>query len=356
MFGTSTMALIYIFIEYPTLCRFFEYLCNIKKTSCLMNETIKRLKDKILAGGTIDAAEVDMLAAQPHLEELYTAAEEITRRMCPATFDSCSIVNARSGRCSENCKWCAQSAHYNTGCDTYDIIDEELCMTEARYNHSKGVKRFSLVASGRAVKGEALKKICGMLQRIKDEVGIKTCASLGLLEREELQQLWDAGVRRYHCNLEAAPDYFKELCTTHTVDDKIRTINTAREIGFEVCSGGIIGMGETAMQRYQLALKLREVEPESIPVNILCPIPGTPLADARPLTDDEILTTLAIFRFIHPTVQIRFAGGRNKLSRETQLRAMRIAVNGGIVGDLLTTVGSKIDDDRQLTNEAGYEF
>lgn len=304
----------------------------------------------------IDAADVNLLASQPDTDELYDAAEEITRRMCPPVFDSCSIVNARSGRCPENCKWCAQSAHYSTGCDTYDIIDEEQCMTEARYNHAKGVKRFSLVASGRAVRGDALKHICGMLRRISDEVGIKTCASLGLLGREELRQLWDAGVRRYHCNLEAAPGYFKELCTTHTVDDKIRTINLAREIGFEVCSGGIIGMGETAMQRYELALKLREIDPVSIPVNILCPIPGTPLADARPLTDDEVLTTLAIFRFIHPTVQIRFAGGRNKLSRKTQLRAMRIAVNGGIVGDLLTTVGSKIDDDRQLTNEAGYEF
>lgn len=318
--------------------------------------TINELKDKVLAGNDVDAADVAELARHEGDRALYAAAEEITRRMCPPTFDSCSIVNARSGRCSENCKWCAQSGHYKTGCNTYDLIDEEQCMAEARYNHAKGVRRFSLVASGRAVRGEALKNVCSLLKRVKDEVGIYTCASLGLLDRDELQQLWDSGVRRYHCNLEAAPSYFGKLCTTHTIDDKIRTIQAAREIGFEVCSGGIIGMGETAEQRYELALKLREVHPHSIPINLLCPIPGTPLEGVAPLTDDQVLTTIAIFRFIHPRVQLRFAGGRSKLSRDTQLRAMRIGMNGGVVGDLLTTVGSRIDDDKQLTAEAGYDF
>ncbi len=321
-----------------------------------MRQIINKLKNKILSGQTIDQADVDLLAQCEGMTELYDAAEEITRTLCPRTFDSCSIVNARSGHCSENCKWCAQSGHYKTGCDTYDLINEEECMAEARHNHAKGVHRFSLVASGRAVRGEALKSVCSLLKRVKDEVGISTCASLGLLNHDELQQLWNSGVRRYHCNLETAPSYFDKLCTTHTIDDKINTINEARSIGFEVCSGGIIGMGETAAQRYELAMKLREVHPHSIPINILCPIPGTPLADSIPLTDDEVLTTIAIFRFIHPTVQLRFAGGRSKLSRNTQLRALRIGMNGGITGDLLTTAGSSIDADRDLTTEAGYEF
>lgn len=321
-----------------------------------MKQIISELKNKVLSGQTIDQADVDLLAQCEGMTELYDAAEEITRTLCPRSFDSCSIVNARSGLCSENCKWCAQSGHYKTGCNTYDLINEEECMAEARHNHAKGVHRFSLVASGRAVRGEALKNVCLLLKRVKDEVGISTCASLGLLNHDELQQLWDSGVRRYHCNLETAPSYFGKLCTTHTIDDKIRTINEARSIGFEVCSGGIIGMGETAAQRYELAIKLREVHPLSIPINILCPIPGTPLADSAPLTDDEVLSTIAIFRFIHPTVQLRFAGGRSKLSRDTQLRALRIGMNGGITGDLLTTAGSSIDDDRELTTEAGYEF
>ena len=321
-----------------------------------MEQSIQQIKNKVLAGETIGQTDVDFLATQEGNPELYIAAEEITRAMTPRTFDSCSIVNARSGRCSENCKWCAQSGHYKTGCNTYDLVDEEQCMNEARHNHAKGIKRFSLVASGRAVRGEALTKVCSILKRVKDEVGISTCASLGLLNRDELQQLWNNGVRRYHCNLETAPSYFGKLCTTHTIDDKIATINEARAIGFEVCSGGIIGMGETAAQRYELAMKLREINPSSIPINILCPIPGTPLADAAPLTDDEILTTIAIYRFIHPTVQLRFAGGRAKLSRDTQLQALRIGINGGIMGDMLTTVGSQIDDDRHLVSESGYDL
>lgn len=322
-------------------------------------ELVALLRERVLAGGNITPDEAYSLAditSPEGVAALRSAAADVTARFAPRRFDSCSIVNARSGRCSENCKWCAQSAHWNTGCHTYDIVDEDECMAAARHNAAKGVQRFSLVASGRAVRGEALARIASLLRRAHEETGIRTCASLGLLGREELQQLWDAGVRRYHCNLEAAPSYFEKLCTTHTVDDKLATIRAAREIGFEVCSGGIIGMGETARQRAELALKLREAAPVSIPVNVLCPIPGTPLADTPPISPDEIIDTIAVFRMVHPTVAIRFAGGRARLSREHQLEAMRVGVNGGITGDLLTTVGSTIDDDRRLVAEAGYEF
>lgn len=324
-----------------------------------MQNLVARLREFVLSGGQISEEEAYALAAINDAEgirALRDAAADVTAAMCPRSFDSCSIVNARSGRCSENCKWCAQSAHWHTGCSTYDIIDEEECMAAARHNASRGVKRFSLVASGRAMHGAALDKVAMLLQRAKRETGIYTCASLGLLNREELQKLWDAGVRRYHCNLEAAPSYFGELCTTHTIDDKLATIRTARKIGFDVCSGGIIGMGETTRQRVELALKLREAAPHSIPINVLCPIPGTPLADTPPISPDEIINTVAIFRMIHPAVQIRFAGGRSRLSREEQLEAMRVGVNGGVVGDLLTTVGSTIDEDKRLVAEAGYEF
>ncbi|MDE6392150.1 MAG: biotin synthase BioB, partial [Muribaculaceae bacterium] len=180
--------------------------------------------------------------------------------------------------------------------------------------------------------------------------------SMGLLDRDELQKLWDAGVRRYHCNLEAAPDFFAGLCTTHTIEDKIRTIDAAREIGFEVCSGGIIGMGETPRQRVGLALALRRVEPHSIPINILCPIEGTPLEGSAPLSDEEVLDAIALFRFVHPRTTLRFAGGRASLGRETQLRAMRIGMNGGVVGDLLTTIGSTVADDKTLVSDAGMQF
>ena len=322
------------------------------------NFLISRLKSKILDGGDIDDNEAYALAETlpESADALREAAAEITACLCSRTFDSCSIVNAHSGLCSENCKWCAQSKHHSTACETYDLIDHDECLAAARDNRSKGVRRFSLVASGRAVKGNALKSMCALLREAKETTGISTCASLGLLYRDDLQLLWDAGVRRYHCNLETAPSHFVKLCTTHTIDNKIKTIRAAKEIGFEVCSGGIIGMGETRRQRVEFALKLREVEPHSIPINILSPIPGTPLEHQEAISDDDILDTVALFRFIHPRTQLRFAGGRKRLSRDLQLKAMKIGINGGIVGDLLTTLGSTVADDKRLIDEAGYTF
>lgn len=323
---------------------------------------LKKVADalaRVMSGESLDEdtlyglAEIDSAEG---IDALLKGAQQITAKFSPRKFDSCSIVNARSGRCSENCKWCAQSAHFSTGCDTYDFIAAEDAHRIARYNAERGVGRFSLVASGRSVKGAALNHMCQILKDVAEQDGISTCASMGLLSADELQKLWDSGVRRYHCNLETAPSFFGRLCTTHTIDDKLRTIRAAREIGFEVCSGGIIGMGESRRQRMELAITLRQVEPHSIPVNILSPIPGTPLENVEPISEEEILLTLALFRFAHPKVQIRFAGGRARLSRETSLRALKIAVNGGVVGDLLTTIGSTIADDQKLVTEAGYEF
>ena len=229
-------------------------------------------------------------------------------------------------------------------------------MHVARYNASKGIRMFSLVASGRKVGGKALDEMCHLLRRAKDETGIGTCASMGLLGREELQKLKDSGISRYHCNLETAPSHFATLCTTHTIEDKLATIAIAHELGLQVCSGGIIGMGESRCQRCEFAVTLRRARPDSIPVNVLCPIPGTPLENMKPLTEDEILDAIAILRLAHPYAEIRFAGGRQKMSRKGQIEAMRIGVNGGIVGDLLTTVGSTIDEDKELCREAGRGF
>lgn len=314
---------------------------------------------RIIAGATIDN---DTLYALSDIDSdegrkaIVDAAKRINRALSPKKFDTCSIVNARSGKCSENCKWCAQSAHFSTGCENYALVDSDEVLSTARYNAERGVGRLSLVASGRAVRGKALSELCGMLKHIKENEGIDTCASMGLLNEAELQELWDAGVHRYHCNLETAPSYFPELCTTHTQDDKLATINAARKIGFEICSGGIIGMGETRRQRMELAIKLREIAPCSIPINILSPIPGTPLENTPLIDEDEVLLTIALFRFAHPAVQLRFAGGRARLSKKAQKEAMEIGINGAIVGDLLTTLGSTIADDKALCQDAGYEW
>ena len=319
-------------------------------------EIIDFLKQTVIDGGELTHEQAYMLAGVKDSRGLRDAAAAITQKFNTLQFDSCSIVNARSGSCPENCKWCAQSAHYSTGCEQYTLVDHDECMAVAHNNAAKGVRRFSLVASGRAVRGAALTAICRLLTQAGRETGMATCASLGLLGKDELQQLWDAGVRRYHCNLETAPSHFPTMCTTHTIADKIATIETAREIGFEICSGGIIGMGETRRQRVEFALTLRQVHPDSIPINVLIPIPGTPLADMEPISPDEIIDTVAIFRFIHPRTQLRFAGGRMRLTPAEQAQAMRAGINGGITGDLLTTSGSTIDSDRKLVAGAGYKF
>lgn len=319
---------------------------------------IVKLKEKVLGGDHLtkeEALSLENITPEQY-KELWAAAEEITKKFCPKEFDSCSIVNARSGKCSENCKWCAQSAHFKTKADVYPLISREECMRIAEYNRKQGIKRFSLVTSGRKMGGADLEKACSYYQELDKKGGMHLCASMGLLEKDELQKLYDSGVTRYHCNLEAAPSHFSTLCTTHTVEDKIRTILMAREIGMEVCSGGIIGMGETRRQRIELALELLRVEPHSIPINLLSPIPGTPLEGTAPIADDEVLNTIAFFRFIHPNTILRFAGGRARLSRGTQLRCLQIGMNGGVVGDLLTTIGSKVAEDRELINESGWEF
>jgi len=313
---------------------------SITKGNRLDSDTLYRLTE-------IESAE--------GIKALCDKAAALTSRLS-RKFDSCSIVNARSGRCSEDCKWCAQSGRFHTGCQTYDIVDREEALAQASHNKAGGIHRFSLVASGRAVKGRALDQVCAILKEVRETTGIETCASLGLLNREELEKLYAAGARRYHCNLETAPSYFGHLCTTHTQDDKLATIAAAREVGFKICSGGIIGMGETRRQRMELAIKLREADPISIPINILCPIKGTPLENTPLISEDEIIITIALFRFAHPTLELRFAGGRARLSSECLDECLRVGLNGGITGDLLTTTGSTIASDKAMVERAGYKF
>lgn len=319
---------------------------------------IDSLKEKVIMGGCLTEGEAYFLGEiiEEYREEIREAAAEITSKFCEPVFDSCSIVNARSGKCPENCKWCAQSAHFKTSADVYPLISREECMLHADASRKHKIGRFSMVTSGRKMQGAELEKACEYYKELSEKEDISLCASMGLLSHEELKMLKEAGVSRYHCNLESAPSHFSTLCTTHSIEDKIATIEAARQLGFEICSGGIIGMGESRRQRVEFALTLRKVNPNSIPINILCPIPGTPLADQEPISEDDVLDCVALFRFIHPRVILRFAGGRARLSREAQIKAMHIGINGAIVGDLLTTIGSTVDDDRKLAANARLKF
>lgn len=287
-------------------------------------------------------------------DQLCDAADTIRQRRAGDTIDTCSIVNARSGRCSEDCKWCAQSRRHSTGINEYDYIPLDELMAHLQANTRKGVGRFSLVTSGRKLSRADLTRFCDMIRACRRSSPIGLCASMGLLDKEELTLLRDAGVTRYHCNLETSASNFHNLCTTHTHADKIATIRAAREAGLEVCSGGIIGMGETMRQRLEMVKEAVDAGAISIPVNILNPIKGTPLQDTPPLPDDEIARTVALMRFVAPDAALRFAGGRARLSEATNRRILRGGMNGALVGDMLTTVGNNIDRDYTLFRETGY--
>lgn len=320
------------------------------------NDTLRQITDRLLAGGRATADELLALEPQCTTDELCEAADEIRLKLTGNHLDTCSIINARSGRCSEDCAWCAQSRRFHTGVDEYDIVDTGLAVASAKANRAYGVERFSLVTSGRRVTGEQMPRFCDIYRRIAAETDIYLCASMGLLGYDEMTMLAEAGVKRYHCNLETSSEYFPRLCRSHTRADKLATIEAARRAGLAICSGGIIGMGETLRDRLLLAKEAYEAGASSIPVNILNPIPGTALQDTPPLSEDEIIRSVALMRFMAPDAVMRFAGGRARLSRETTGRILRGGMNGVMIGDLLTTRGNDADEDYALFRRTGYDI
>ena len=280
---------------------------------------------------------------------------QIRRHFCGNAFDMCSIINGKSGKCPEDCKYCAQSSHYSADTAVYPLLSTDEILREAKANAADGILRFSIVTSGKRLSDQEVEQVCDSFRKIRETCGISLCASMGLLSQKQFKMLKSAGVVRYHNNLETSRRFFPHICTTHTYEDKIQAIRDARESGLTVCSGGIIGLGETMEDRIDMALTLRDLQIRSVPINVLNPIPGTPLEHNAPLPEDEVCRTAAIFRFLLPDSILRMAGGRG-LMEDQGRRVFRSGANGAITQNMLTTGGIAVREDRQLAEELGFEI
>lgn len=277
---------------------------------------------------------------------LMAAASRVRQAVHGPEVELCAIVNARSGRCSEDCAFCAQSKHHRTQAQVYPLLPVEEMVARGKAAARDGVRRFSLVTSGRACpSGRELDLICRTGERLREEAGVLPCASLGLLTPQQARRLASAGFVRYHHNLEAGPSFFPHICTTHSFQARLDTVAAAREAGMEVCVGGIVGMGETPEQRAELALTIAEIAPESLPLNFLNPIPGTRLEHLSPLSPLQALAAVAVFRLCVPRASLRTCGGRQQVLGRLAPLMYLAGANATMTGDYLTTSGREPEQD-----------
>lgn len=285
------------------------------------------------------------------LEELL---EESSKYMSD-NIEFCSLINARNGKCSQNCKYCAQSSHYCTNIESYPLVDIQEVIKAAKESKENKVSRFAIVTSGKTPdEGRDFQIELDMIKAINEVGGIKSCASIGILNEEQAKQLAQAGLKRFHHNINTCRSYYPEVCTTHSWDDRLNTCKLVKKYGMELCCGVILGMGETIEQRVEMAMELAEIEPNSIPINILMPIPETPFENYHDKIDEEnVLRTMAIFKIANPKSVVRFCGGRMRLSQENQELALKTCVEGILVGNYLTTVGREPHEDLETANKLG---
>lgn len=318
---------------------------------------VQEIKNRILtSNGSYEVTREEAEALiKESLEELCNAADEIRKEVCGNKFDMCTIINGKCGKCSEDCKYCAQSAHYETECtDSWELLPTEKILEDARYNDSKGVLRFSIVTSGKRLTEDEVERACESIRAIRENTSLEVCISFGLINEKQFRRLKEAGASRVHCNLETSEKYFPQVCTTHTYQEKIDTLKAAVRAGLEICSGGIMGLGETMEDRIDMVITARGLGVRSIPVNLLNPIKGTPYENNRILTKDEARRCIAIFRFLIPDGCIRLAGGRGLLDDKGR-SCFTSGANAAISGDMLTTAGITVDKDKKMLAELGFE-
>jgi biotin synthase len=285
------------------------------------------------------------------LSELMALARDAKLRERGDSFSLCTIMNVKSGRCTEDCAFCAQSSRYRTGSPVYPLKSTVEILEAAAKAKDAGAARFSLVTSGRNLARSEVDELAMGIEQIRTGVGINVCASLGILDPEALATLKSAGLSRYHHNIETSESFFPKVISTHSFKERISTIHIAKEAGLEVCSGGIIGLGESAEDRVEMALTLADLGVDSVPINILVPIPGTPLASQAPLSVEEIIRTIAVFRLIFPDKAIRIAGGRESALMDFQGLAFWAGADAMLIGGYLTVAGRPIEVDLKLVRE-----
>lgn len=279
---------------------------------------------------------------------------EMSSKYVKDEIEFCSLINARNGKCSQNCKYCAQSSHYRTHIDSYPLVKIEEVRKAAFDAKSHKASRFAIVTSGKTPDESDFDKMLEMIKEINKIEGLNSCASIGILNEEQAKKLAQSGLKRFHHNINTAKSYYPEVCTTHTWQDRLDTCKLVKKYGMELCCGVILGMGESVEQRVEMALELAEIQPNSIPINILMPIPETPFENYLDKIDEEnVLRTLAIFKIANPNSILRFCGGRMRLSEENQRKALNTCVEGIMVGNYLTTIGKNPDDDIKTVEELG---
>lgn len=316
------------------------------------NLTAIEIAKKIIQGDRLKLSDDLNFLLESKLEDLQEGARQIQKNFRGNHIDLCTIINGKSGRCGENCKYCAQSACHKTGVEKYSFLPAEKILSAALANEKAGVNKFSIVTSGRALIGADFDKAVETYKILKQNLKIDLCASHGILNAEQFKKLRAVGVKNYHHNIETSRRFFPQICTSHTFDDRIKTIKLAQTTGLNVCSGGIIGMGETWQDRIEMAFELADLKINSIPLNALMAVKGTALENIPPLKPEEILRTVAIFRFINPAADIRLAAGR-KLLPDKGASAFLHGASASITGDMLTTSGTTIEGDLKILKQLG---
>ena len=318
---------------------------------------IDELTQRALNGGAVTAAEGRWLIG---LDDDYTpwlmaGADRIRKTFRGNEIEVCAISNVRSGNCSENCSFCSQSGHSKTAAPAYDYISKEQLLAQAKQAREWGAADFGIVSKGWGVRSEKEKaKLQEYFTAMDGDSDIGRCASLGALDKETAVMLKGMGLENYHHNLESAESFFDKVCTTHTYQENIDTIKHARDAGLRVCAGGILGMGESLDQRIELAETLRNLGVESVPMNFLNPVAGTPMANVEPMKPYDILRSIATFRYLMPKAEIRIAGGRQFLG-DMQAMIFMAGASGVMIGDYLTTKGRSVQDDLKMIRDLKLE-